>query len=152
MTTTPESLPGTTPGPKLTYTAVSFALLVPVLVWPVFWWHNDATLDIADIWQIAAASLLLSAIAVDSVLGFRQSAMAPFLAAGWILFGSLAVSMALRSSDGAYLIACLFALHALRSASRLWQHDISWWLWPAWGRDSLAALGMFVWLFILDHA
>lgn len=146
--TIPESLPG----PKLTYSAVSFALLVPVLVWPVFWWRNDATIDIADIWQIAAASLLLSGIAVDSVLGFRHSAIAPFFAAGWVLFGSLAVSMALRANDGSYLIACLFALHALRSGYRLWQHDSSWWLWPAWGRDSLAAVGMFVWLYILDHA
>lgn len=148
--TTSESAPG----PKLTYSAVSAALLVPVLIWPVFWWHDGGLnpgLDLATIWQLAAATLLLSAIAVDSVLNFRHDHLSPFFAAGWVLFGTLAVSTALRADNASFLIACLFALHALRSAARLWQHETSWWLWPAWCRDSLAALGMFVWLYLLEH-
>lgn len=143
------------PTPKLTYSAVSFALLVPVLVWPLFWWGEASLnpgLNIGQVWLLAAATLLLSAIAVDSVLHYRSDHLSPFFAAGWILFGTLAVSTALRSEQGGFLIACLFALHAIRSGIHLWRQEQEWWLWPAWTRDTLAALGMFVWQILLPHA
>ncbi|HXH72558.1 MAG TPA: hypothetical protein VNI58_07085 [Mariprofundaceae bacterium] len=142
------------PTPKLTYTAVSFALLVPVLIWPVFWWGEASLnpgLDIGQVWLLAAATLLISAIGVDSVLHYRTDHLSPFFAAGWILFGTLAVSMALRTEHGAFLIGCLFALHATRSGIGLWRHGEEWWLWPAWVRDTLAALGMFAWQILLSH-
>jgi len=142
------------PGPKLTYGAVSAALLVPVLIWPVFWWQDgglDPGLDVGQVWLIAAATTLLIAIAADSVLYYRHDGLSPFFAAGWVLFGSVAVSAALRLDNGPFLIGCLFGGHALRSGWYLWHEDPAWWLWPAWTRDMLAAFGIFAWLALLAH-
>jgi len=137
------------------YTAISTALLLPVLFWPLTLWGTgslDPATNIHQIWLSAGIVLLLCAVTADSILYYRPQSLAPLFAAFWILISSLAVSTSLRWEHGAYVLAAAFAMHALRSGIKLWQHQKLWWLWIAWSRDTLAALTFFVWLGLLKHA
>ncbi|MDX8408043.1 MAG: hypothetical protein R8L58_06630 [Mariprofundaceae bacterium] len=141
--------------PAFVYAAISIALLLPVLFWPLTLWGEaslDPAMDVEKIWIAAGIVLLLSAVTADSVLSYRPQTLSPMFAAFWILLASLTVSIALRWEQGAYILAAVFALHSLRSGLKLWQGDQSWWLWAAWSRDSVAALSFFVWLSLIKHA
>ncbi len=140
--------------PRFVYAAISAALLLPVIVWPLSLWGEaslNPSVDIQRIWLAAGIALLLCAVSADSVLGYRQSSLSPMFAALWVLFASLGVSISLRLEQGALILASCFALHALRSGRRLWQGRDDWWLWPAWARDSLAAIAFFVWNHLILH-
>ena len=136
------------------YGALSVALLLPVLFWPLTLWGAgslDPAKNIHQIWLSAGIVLLLCAVTADSVLGFRLQGMSPLFASFWILIASLAVSIALRWEQGAYILAAVFALHALRSGTKIWRHEKLWWLWIAWSRDTVASLSFFIWLGLLNH-
>jgi len=140
------------PSPLIPYTAISIAMLLPVLIWPLQILADDGRyleLDIHYIWLLAASALLLCAVTTDSILSYQPNTLWPFFTIAWIFLISMAISTALRVSFGSYILACLFAIHVIRSAIRLWRDDKSWWLWTAWVRDSTAALGMFTWVYFL---
>lgn len=138
--------------PQASYAAISIALLLPVLAWPLQSLHDGGLNPGAayhNLWLMSAAALLICAVTADSILLYRPNSLWPFFASAWILLISMATSTALRLSSGALILALLFAAHALRSALRLWSDDKSWWLWLAWSRDSIASLSIFIWLFVL---
>ncbi len=144
-----------TVSPAFVYAAISIALLLPVLFWPLVLWGKaslDPAMDVEQVWISAGIVLLISAVSADSILSYRPHTLSPMFAAFWILLASLTVSIALRWEHGAYMLAAGFALHGLRSGLRLWHHDRSWWLWAAWSRDTLAALSFFIWLSLIQHA
>ncbi len=137
---------------RTSYAAISIAMLLPVLIWPLQTIIDDSHnpgLDMRYIWFIAASALLLCAVTTDSILAYQPNTLWPFFTTAWIFLISMAISTALRVSFGAYILACLFAIHVIRSAIRLWRDDKSWWLWTAWGRDSAASLGLFTWICFL---
>lgn len=141
--------------PRFVYAAISCALLLPVLFWPLSLWGEaslNPSMDIQRIWLAAGIVLLLSSVAADSVLCYRGASLSPMFATLWVLFASLGVSISLRLEQGALVLASCFALHALRSMYRLWQGADDWWLWPAWLRDTVAALAFFVWTGLIAHA
>jgi len=138
--------------PQASYAAISIALLLPVLTWPLQSMHDgdlNPGAEYQNIWLISSAALLLCAVTADSILLYRPNSLWPFFTSAWILLISMSTTTALRIDSGALIFASLFAVHALRSAIRLWKNDKSWWLWLAWGRDSVASLSIFIWLMIL---
>jgi len=139
--------------PKASYTAISIALLLPVLAWPL-----QSLLDgglspgaaYHSLWLTSATALLLCAVTADSILLYRPNSLWPFFTSAWILLISMSATTAIRFEEsGALILALLFALHALRSALPLWRDDKDWWLWAAWGRDTVSALSIFTWLLVL---
>jgi len=131
-------------------------MALPVLVWPALWLRQglfDPALNFTLLWTVAAALLLLSAATADSLLAYRADGRGLLMVSLWMtgcLFWAL---LAVQHAQGAWLLALAFAVHALRSACDLWRNDAHrWWSWPAWWRDVLTALGMFVWLMLLAHA
>jgi len=137
--------------PLLSYSAISVALLLPVLVWPLQG-LNDGTLSLAfeSDWLITASALLLCAVTTDTILYHQPDSKWPFFAAIWILATSMVISLALRTELGTYLLACMFSLHAVRSGLRLWLNGDAWWLTTACIRDTIAALSIFGWIIILS--
>ncbi|MDX8401436.1 MAG: hypothetical protein R8K47_02265, partial [Mariprofundaceae bacterium] len=114
--------------------------------------------DAARVWLIAAAMLFVAAVVADSLLAWSARAKngggsewSLFFTAGWVLFGVLGASLALRWDQGTFALGVLFGLHAGRAAWPLWRRRDAWWLWPAWGRDVLAALSLFFWSARLVH-
>jgi len=144
--------------PNFVYAAISLALLLPVLFWPLTLWGQaslDPAMNVMKIWIAAGVVLLLCASTADSILSYKPHSLSPLFAAFWILIASLTASLALRWEQGGYILAVVFAAHATRSGYKLWQqerHAQSWWLWPAWLRDTLASLSFFIWLGLINHA
>jgi len=139
--------------PLLSYSAISVALLIPVLVWPLQSINDgglDPSIDYHAIWLVTASALLLCAVTADSILYHQPGTFWPFFATAWILISSMGVSLALRLDSGAFILASIFTLHAIRAGSRIWQDQNSWWLWPACIRDAAAAMAMFAWIIALS--
>ena len=134
--------------PLVSYAAVSGALLIPVLVWPLQS-IGSGSADFASIWVITASVLLLCAVTADSILYHQPNSLWPYFTTAWILTTSFIVSLALRSEPGIYILAIMFCLHAARSARRLWHGADNWWLWAACARDALAALAIFAWIIVI---
>lgn len=88
----------------------------------------------------------------DSILYHEQGTLWPFFATAWILLTSMSVSLALRLDSGAFILASMFTLHAMRAGSRIWRDQNSWWLWPACVRDTVAAMAMFAWIITLSNS
>jgi hypothetical protein len=132
-----------------TYLLVSAALLLPVLAWPALMLTDVAmnpAADIAGHWRLAATALLLVAVASDSLLAAhanRSDSLVPV--AAWLVGMGLWGPWACSRAGGHWLLGVLFFIHALRPAHRLWRGATDWWLWPAWGRDVLAATALFLW-------
>ncbi|ATX78832.1 hypothetical protein Ga0123461_0390 [Mariprofundus aestuarium] len=140
--------------PLLSYSAISVALLLPVLVWPLQGLNDGAhSLAFETDWLITASALLLCAVTADTILYHQPvDSKWPLFAAIWILATSMAVSLALRSELGSYLLATMFSLHAIRSGLRLWLNGDAWWLTVACVRDTIAALSIFGWIIIISMA
>jgi len=139
--------------PQIAYAAISTAMLLPVIFWPLQTINNHGSasgLNIHDIWLLSAAALLLCAVTTDSILSYQASTLWPFSTTAWIVLASMAVSTAMRVDFGPHVLAAFFGIHALRSTIRLWKDDKNWWLWTAWMRDSTASLSMFIWLILLQ--
>ncbi|NWF35180.1 hypothetical protein [Mariprofundus sp. KV] len=139
--------------PLLSYSAISVALLIPVLFWPLQSINDgslDPSVDFHTIWLVTASALLLCAVTADSILYHEQGTLWPFFATAWILTFTMGVSLALRLDSGAFILASMFTLHAIRAGSRIWQDQNSWWLWPACVRDAVAAMAMFTWIITLS--
>lgn len=132
-----------------TYLLVSAVLLLPVLAWPVLLLTDVAmnpAADIAGHWRLAATALLLVAATGDSLLAtWTEGGRALIPAAAWMIGMGLWGPWAASRSGGHWLLGALFFIHALRPAIRLWRGGRDWWLWPAWGRDILAAGALFLW-------
>jgi len=140
--------------PDFVYSAISIALLLPVVFWPLTLWGTaslDPAMNVKQIWIAAGIVLLLCATTADSILAYKAHTLAPLFAAFWILIASLTATLALRWESGVYILAGVFAAHAVRSGYKLWNHQQAWWLWPAWLRDMLASLSYFIWLGLLNH-
>ena len=143
--------------PLLSYAAISAALLIPVLIWPlqeINSGHLNPAAILFDhpVWLISASALLLCAVTADSILYHQPDSIWPFYATAWILVSSMAASMALRIDSGAFVLGGMFALHAMRSGLRLWSNQQQWWLWAACLRDALAALILFGWILFLTRS
>ncbi len=141
--------------PAFVYAAVSLALLLPVLFWPLPLWHESGlnpALEIRRVWLISGIVLLLCAVTADSLLAYRTHGLSPLFSAFWILLSSIGVSLALRWEQGIFILAACFAIHALRAATGIWSGRAGWWQWTAWVRDTIAALSLFVWSGIISHA
>ena len=135
--------------PLLSYSAISAALLIPVLVWPLQALNSsglDPAVDYHTIWLVTASALFLCAVTADSILYHQPGTFWPFFATAWIVLSSMGVSLALRIESGAFLLAMMFTLHATRAGFRLWRDHEHWWLWPACLRDTAAAMAMFGWI------
>jgi len=135
--------------PLTSYAAISVALLLPVLAWPLQLQSSEFHTELHTIWLISASILLLIAVTADSMLFYQSDTLSPLFTAMWILLTSVGISVALRSDSGDWIVASLFAMHSLRSAMHLWLGESNWWLWPAWCRDSFAALAIFIWIALL---
>ena len=135
------------------YLLVSGVLLLPVLLWPAMLLSGLALNPGANIvghWRVAAAAMLMIAVAVDSMLAAntdRPRSLIPL--AAWLVGMGLWGAWACNEANGHLILGTLFFIHTLRSARRLWQGASEWWLWPAWGRDMLACLAMFLWPWVL---
>jgi len=137
------------------YILVSLTLAVPVLLWPLAWLAGNftgANAGILQRWLATSICLLMAAIVADSILRGMQAGRNVLGGITWIVAGSMISSLASHASSGMFLIACLFALHMLRSGIPLWRDEKEWWLWPAWIRDAATSLILFGWLIILTHA
>jgi len=135
--------------PALVYIAISATLLLPVLLWPILPAFTDnglnADQNIHQIWLIMAALLLICAVTADSMINYRPDTLWPAFACSWILLATLGISTALRLPAGGWLLALMFAIHSLRAMYALWRNKQHWHLWPAWGRDTLASVALFIW-------
>ena len=135
------------------YLLVSTVLLLPVLLWPALLLSGLALNPGANIighWRVAALALLLTTMAVDSMLAAsadRPRSLIPL--AAWLIGMGLWGAWACNETDGHLLLGILFFIHSLRPARRLWQGSREWWLWPAWARDVLACLALFLWPWML---
>jgi hypothetical protein len=136
-----------------TYLLVSAVLLLPVLTWPALLLTDVSMNPAADVgghWRLAATALLLVAAASDSLLAAQSEpgrALVPI--AAWLVGMGLWAPWACSHTGGHWLLGVLFFMHALRPAARLWRGGSDWWLWPAWGRDMLAAMALFLWPWFL---
>jgi len=92
-----------------------------------------------------AAIMLICAVTADSIIKHKANARWPIFACGWIFLSVIGVTTALRQPEGSWLLGSPFALHSLRAATSLWQDHHHWHLWPAWCRDTLAAMAIFTW-------
>lgn len=130
------------------YVWISVALAMPVLLWPVLLVtaSPEAYMAVTENWLLAAASLLLAAVVADSVLEGAAHARVVLVGAIWVLLVSALIPFINHDPRAGWLLAVLFALHALRSAVPLWQQREQWWHWYAWLRDGAMALVMFYWL------
>jgi hypothetical protein len=135
------------------YLLVSAVLLLPVLLWPAMLLTGLALNPGANIvghWRVAAAAMLLVAVSVDSMLAAyadRPRSLIPL--AAWLIGMGLWGAWACNEPAGHLILGTLFFIHSLRSAYRLWKGSAEWWLWPAWGRDMIACLALFLWPGIL---
>ncbi|TLS68933.1 hypothetical protein FE236_09645 [Mariprofundus erugo] len=141
--------------PIQTYIAISVALLIPVVIWPLQLYSDhglNPAINIHQIWMVMAAAILLCSVTADSIIGYRKAPSWPFVTSAWICLTVLGVSIALRLPDGTWLMALMFALHSLRAAAGLWHNVSEWHLWPAWSRDTMASAALFFWHIMLNQA
>ncbi|MDQ6955992.1 MAG: hypothetical protein Q9M21_02230 [Mariprofundaceae bacterium] len=137
---------------KQGYIWVSFALALPVFLWPAFLLFGFTPafgISIEQNWLIAACSLLMAAIVADSILSYRHHISHIIGSAIWIIVASSVISFVIRNPDTVWFIATLFALRALHTLHPLWKtksEPQQWWHWIAWGRDTSTALVIFLWL------
>ncbi|ATX82728.1 hypothetical protein Ga0123462_1886 [Mariprofundus ferrinatatus] len=136
--------------PLISYVAISCALLIPVIVWPLQG-MGDGSLEFEAVWLVTASVLLVCAVTADSILYHQPDSLWPYFATAWILSTSFFVSLALRAETGIYILASMFSLHAVRSGYRLWHDGNDWWLWPSCIRDAVAALTIFGWIIFFSR-
>jgi len=137
------------------YTAISAALLAPVLLWPALLiFSSDSIMQplysIHLLWLMMASALLICAVTADSIINYKSHSLWPAVASAWILITIMGISIVWRLPSGSWILALLFATHSFRASVTIWgdkhQH---WHLWPAWWRDSIAALALFIWPLLL---
>jgi len=134
-----------------TYLLISLALAIPVLVWPLALFIGSASESggiVEKNWLISASLLLLAATVSDSVLASVTSLRQMLQHCVWIAITVAVISVVLRESAAVHLLGVMFFLHAMRSAIALWHDSSNWWLWPAWIRDVVVALSIFLWMFL----
>lgn len=131
------------------YLLISIILLLPVLLWPVMLMTNitlKPSINFASYWQMASVSLLVVATTADSMLTvFANKSQSLFLFTVWILGIGLLGTWAINEPDFNIILGLLFFIHSSRSARLLWRGSSDWWLWPAWIRDILACVAVFLW-------
>jgi len=136
------------------YVAISLALALPVLLWPLAWlgfgWPETGA-GVQQRWLTAAICLLMAAVVADTVLSGMRSSRQIFVGTVWMILASQMSGLAFRTPAGMFLMAGLFGLHAMRAAIPLWRNAEEWWLWSAWARDTLTAVVLFGWLGFLRH-
>lgn len=141
--------------PLQTYIAISVALIIPVLIWPLQLYSEHGLNPVNSIhqaWIVMTAAVLLCSVTADSIIGYRNTPSWPFFTSAWICLAVLGVSISLQLPDGTWLMALMFALHSIRSASGLWKSGTAWHLWPAWSRDTIASATLFFWQIMLNQA
>ena len=137
---------------KQGYIWVSFALALPVFLWPAFLLFGFTPafgISIEQNWLIAACSLLMAAVVADSILSYRHHISHAIGSAVWIIVASSIISFVIRNPDTTWFIAALFTLRSLHTFHLLWEtksESQQWWQWIAWGRDGSTALVIFLWL------
>jgi len=134
------------------YASVSFALMIPIIMWPLslyFGLQPSMGVNIAQNWAVSAACLLLTATVADSLLAYQQRFLDVMVGLIWILLISYVVTFVLQHLNTIWLLAVCFVLRAVWRLPGLWRHGCSgaWWHWMAWTRDSAAAFLMFFWLY-----
>jgi len=137
---------------KQGYIWVSFALALPVFLWPAFLLFGFTPafgISIEQNWLVAACCLLMAVVVADSILSYSHHINHVISSAIWIIVASSVVSLAMRNPGIIWFIAALFALRPLHIIQQLWhaKHEsLQWWQWIAWWRDTSTALIMFLWL------
>jgi len=137
---------------KQAYLWVSFALAMPVFLWPIFLllgFTPAIGISIEQNWLVSASCLLMAVIVADSILSYRHRISHVVGSAIWIVAASSIISLTMRNPDMIWLIAALFALRPLHLFHQLWYakpESLQWWQWIAWWRDTSTALVMFLWL------
>ncbi len=134
-----------------TYLLISLALAIPVLVWPLTLLIGSASESggiVEKNWLISASLLLLAVTVSDSVLSGARSLRQMLLHSVWIAITVAVISVVLREFAAAHLLGAMFFLHAMRSATALWLDGSGWWLWPAWIRDAVVAMAIFLWIIL----
>jgi len=137
---------------KQGYAWVSFALALPVFLWPSFLalgFTPAFGINIEQNWLVAACSLLMAVVVADSILSYRHHISHMIGSAVWVIVVSSMISLAIRNPHMAWFIAILFALRPLHLFHSLWlatSESHQWWHWIAWWRDSSTAVVMFLWL------
>ncbi len=136
------------------YLWVSIALLLPVLLWPlflIFGFTPAFGISIEQNWVIAASCLLMAATVADSILSYRQQLLHAVISAIWIMVISSVITLVIRNEAMTWLLAVLFFLRSLHTMLPLWKHQtnesVAWWQWIAWWRDSTASFAIFLWLY-----
>ena len=135
------------------YLWVSIALLMPVVLWPlflVFGFTPAFGVSIEQNWVIAASCLLMAATVADSILSYRQQLVHVVISAMWIMVISSVIALVIRNETMTWLLASLFFLRSLHTMLPLWKQqdkNVAWWQWIAWYRDSTASLSIFLWLY-----
>ncbi|MES0372127.1 MAG: hypothetical protein ABUK11_07580 [Mariprofundaceae bacterium] len=120
---------------------------MPLLLWPlsfVVWLDSPSVLTVANNWPVSAALMLLVVTAVDSFLSGAKSVWQTIPHIAWVVVTIGVLSEVIYASNSGYLLGLMFFIHSFRSSSLLWQGDSSWWLWPAWIRDSTMAVLLFL--------
>lgn len=137
---------------KQGYVWVSFALAMPIFLWPtllLLGFTPAFGVSIEQNWLVAACCLLIAVVVADSILSYHHHISHIVSSAIWIITVCYIVSLAIRKPEMAWLIAALFALRPLHLFYQLWYNKSEsqqWWHWIAWWRDSTTALVMFLWL------
>ena len=109
---------------------------------------NDALLPI---WQMCAAMALIAAVSTDSMLYPILSGKSVTDAVIWVFFLFVYGLLVVSRYHSAWGIGILFLIHSFRAAYPLFrQKEAYWWLWPAWLRDTSAAMLIFILTYLLN--
>ena len=75
--------------PLTSYAAISVALLLPVLAWPLQLQSRDFHSELHKIWVHSARILLLIAVTADSILFYKSDTLSPRFTAMWTFLTSV---------------------------------------------------------------
>jgi len=142
---------------RVAYILTHTVLFLPVLLWPLptLIFQNPMLYDIfIPTWLTCIVIQLLVAVAMDSMLykitNFKQAIDATL----WVSLMAMISISTLQKHESAWVFGILFLIHSFRAAYKLMraeQHQTSWWLWLAWGRDITSAIAILIWSFILTN-
>lgn len=129
---------------KNIYVLVSVVLAIAILLQPLaslLDWPAPSMVYIGRYWFVLAVITATVFALLDSILSTVSPAWERFF---WVaVMSGGAIWVSLVRAD-VYLIALLFFFHAVRSAGHLWTGVKDWWMWPAWVRDCVVAMTLFI--------
>ena len=134
-------------GKAALYAYFSLTLTLPVIAWPFIYQflYPSFSDNFYFSWIVSACMALLIAVVADSICFGTTSLRVTVVSLAWLLLAILFVAISLSHGNSIYLIALMYFLHSLRSCLDLWCGRGRWWSWPAWTRDSLTSLILFLW-------